>query len=151
MQILKDFFKSRSIGFYFTVIAVLFAVIQLIIYAVAFSAVAFVKYKHWSVILCSVFAIILGLGFSCTRWTQTFAPLAVLVFELLSFLMFVKYGYMYFSELFFAGISATAISQMYYGYMASIIFYVLCWASGIAAMFLRQSKNAKIQKGAETV
>lgn len=146
MQLVKDFFKSRSIGFYFTLIAIAIAIVQVIIYATAFSGVAFIKYKHWSVILCSVLAIVLGAAMSCTKWTESFAPLVVFIFELLSFLMFIKYGYMYFSELFFAGVTPERISQMYYGYMASIILYVVCWAVSIAAVFMRQSRKSKAVK-----
>lgn len=149
MNLVKDFFKSRRIGFYLTVAAVILALVQLIVYAAAFSASDFIRYKHWSVILFSVFAMLFGLGLGLTRWTEPFAPLAVFVFELISFLMFAKYGYMYFSELFFAGVTAEAVSQMYYGYMASIVLYVLIWGVSIAAFFTHQSK--KMKTGAEAV
>ena len=146
----KNFFKSRGLGFYFTAGAVLLSLIQLIIYSTAFSTVDFVKYKHWTVIFCSVLAILSGIGLSCTKWTERFAPLAAFVCALASFLMFIRYGYMYFTELFFAGVSAEAISQMYYGYMGSIILYVLIWGVSIAAFFLRQSKR-KNNEGVEAV
>lgn len=149
MKSVKEFFKSRSFGFYFTAGALLLALIQLIIYAAAFSTVDFVKYRHWTVIFCSVLAICAGVGLSCFKWTEHFAPLAVFVLTLASFLMFVKYGYMYFSELFFAGVSAEAVSQMYYGYMGSIVLYIMMWGVSIAALFLRQSKR-KSSEGGET-
>lgn len=151
MRSVKEFFKSRSLGFYFLAAAVLLALIQLIIYSAAFSDPAFVKYKHWSVILFSVLAMCSGLGLCLTRKTEYFAPLAVFVFELLSFVMFVKYGYMYFSELFFAGVSAEAFAQMNYGYMGSIILYILCWGTSIASFFLRQRKKAQPVKEEATV
>ena len=93
IQKIKDFFKSRWLGFYFTAGAVLLSLIQLIIYSAAFSAVDFVKYKHWTVIFCSALAMIFGIGLSCTRWTEKFAPLAVFVCAPASFLMEVEIRY----------------------------------------------------------
>lgn len=148
MQLVKDFFKSRRLGFYFTVAAVLLALIQVIIYAAAFSTIRFVVYKHWSVILFSVFAILAGIGLSCTKWTETFAPVAILVFEVLSFVMFVKFGYMYFSEHFYGGVTLETIFSLHYGYLGSIILYILTWAVCAAAMFMRQSKKVQAERGA---
>lgn len=148
MQLVKDFFKSRRLGFYFTVAAVLLALIQVIIYAAAFSTIRFIVYKHWSVILFSVFAILAGIGLSCTKWTETFAPVAILVFEVLSFVMFVKFGYMYFSEHFYGGVTLETIFSLHYGYLGSIILYILTWAVSAAAMFMRQSKQVQAERGA---
>lgn len=136
----KTFIASRSLGFYFLVSALILSLVQIIIYNVAFSANDFIQYKHYSVILIASIAIVAGLGLSLTRWTDTFAPYVVFFLEFLSFLMFIKYGYMYFSELFFAGITWVRITEMYYGYMASIILYLIIFITTLASFFMKQRK-----------
>lgn len=140
-ETVKYFLITRRLGFYFIVAAVVLALVQVIIYGIAFSELSFTKYRHWSVIFFSVISIISGLGLTVSRWTSPWAAGVMLVMEFLSFLMFFKYGYMYFSELFFAGVTAEVIGEMYYGYMASMILYVLVFIIGIAAVFLKQYDN----------
>ena len=63
------------------------------------------------------------------------------MFELLSFYNFIYSGYMYFSTLFYSGITWKTISLMHYGYWASILFYFLAFGSSIAAVFTKQSER----------
>lgn len=137
----KEFIKTRGLGFYFLVGAVILSLIQIIIYEVAFSHSDFLRYKHFSVTLLAVLAIIVSLGMTLTKRTKQLAPITMFFMELFSFMMLMKYGYMYFSELFFGGISLEVIGQMYYGYMGSIVLYVLIFIITIAAFFMKQSKN----------
>ena len=85
-DVIKDFFKTRRIGFYFTVVAVVLALVQLIIYSVAFNDVLYVQYRSTAAIVCSSLAIVLGVLLSCTHWTERCAPAAVALLELLAFL-----------------------------------------------------------------
>ena len=145
MQYLKDFIKSRGVGFYFTIVSILLMLIQVILYAVSFSNEMFIQYKHWTVIFFMALAIVAGLGLSLTRWTRSFAPLAIFVLELLSFLMFAKYGYWYFTEVFFGGVvNAETIGSMYWGYKSSIVLYVLVLIASGASIFIKQAKNKNI-------
>lgn len=137
----KEFLQTRNIGFYLILASIVLSIIQIIIYEVGFSATDFIKYKHFSVTLLAVFAIFVTLGLSATKWTERLAPFAMFFMELFSFLMLIKYGYMYFTELFFAGVTWTRITQMYYGYMGSIILYVLIFVISITSFFMKQSKN----------
>ena len=96
-------------------------------------------------------AVVLCVGLACFKYTERFAPVALTVFELISFYMFMLYGYMYFSTLFYNGISAEAISLMHYGYWLSIVLYVLTFASGIVAIYKKQSKEEKtVARGVTT-
>ena len=73
--------------------------------------------------------------------------------EFLSFLMFMRYGYMYFSQIFYSGISLSLIFQMYYGYLVSIILYIVIFGLGVAAMSIKQNKpeeNTKVETQAIT-
>lgn len=141
LEKVKAFFKTRSLGFWFTAIAVMLSLIQLIVYAVAFATPALRSYGDWKTTLFSVIAIVLCIGLACWKPTERFAPVALAVFELVSFYMFIYYGYMYFSTLFYSGISLEAISLMHYGYSMSIVLYLLIFAASIVAIYKKQSKE----------
>lgn len=146
MEKAKSFITSRSVGFYFLASAMILSLVQIIIYGVAFSANDFIQYKHYSVILIASLAIVVGLALSMTKWTDAIAPYVVFFLEIFSFLMFLKHGYMYFSELFFAGVTWTRITEMYYGYMASIILYLIIFVITIASFFMKQRKEKEERK-----
>lgn len=148
LEILKNYFKSKALGFYFTAAVVALSIAQLIVYVAAFTPVSWESYMHWTVIFFSVLAILSGIGLSVMKITSPWAPVAATLMEFLSFLMFMRYGYMYFSQIFYSGISLTLIFQMYYGYLISIILYLVIFGLGIAAISLRQNKpdgNAKVE------
>ncbi len=140
---IKNFFKRRGIGFYFTMGGVLLSVIEVIIYSVAFSTMDYAQYFSQPAVICSVFAIILGVGLSLTKWTESLAPVALGVLELAAFMLFIKDGYWYFTTQFFGGITMQAIVTTYYGYLCSIILFLLILGVSIASVFLRQSKQIK--------
>ena len=64
--------------------------------------------------------------------------------------MFMRYGYMYFSQIFFGGISLSLFFQMHFGYLWCILLYVAVFGIGIAGMFLKQSKK-EAERQKETV
>lgn len=138
---LKNFFKTRGLGFYFTAAAALFALLQAIVYAVAFSTPLLRSYGDWKTLLFSFVGIGACIVLACFSFTENYSPVAVGVFELLSFYNFIYSGYMYFSTLFYSGITWKTISLMHYGYWASILFYLLAFGASIAAVFTKQSER----------
>lgn len=146
LDTVKNFFKTRRAGFYFTVAAVILSLIELIIYSMAFNDILYVQYYSTASVTCSVLAIVLGILFSCTKWTERCAPAAVALLELLAFLFFIREGYWYFTTQFYAGISWTAIITMYYGYLVSIVMYVVILIISVASMYMKQSKPCEEQK-----
>ncbi len=140
LEKLKNYFKSKALGFYFTAAVVVLSFLQLIVYIAAFTPVSWESYMHWTVIFFSVLAIISGAGLSVLKVTSPWAPVAATLMEFLSLLMFVRYGYMYFSQIFFGGFSFALVFQIYYGYLVSIILYILILGLGTASIFLKQTK-----------
>ena len=143
LEKLKNYFKSKALGFYFTMAVVVLSFVQLIVYVAAFTPVSWESYMHWTVIFFSVLAIISGIGLSVLKVTSPWAPVAATLMEFLSLLMFVRYGYMYFSQIFFGGFSLALVFQMYYGYLVSLILYVCILGVGTASIFLKQTKRAE--------
>lgn len=149
LNVIKNFFKTRGVGFYLTVAAVILALVQLIIYSVAFNDILYVQYRSTTAIVCSSLAIVLGVLFSCTMWTERCAPAAVALLELLAFLFFIRDGYWYFTTQFFAGVTWTAIVTTYYGYLVSIVMFVVILVLSVASMYIRQSKAGKEELSTE--
>lgn len=141
LDAIKRFFKTRGVGFYLAAAAVVLALIQLIVYAVAFSDMLYIQYLSPAAIACSSVAIVLGIGLSCTKWTEKWAPAAIALFELLAFLFFIKDGYWYFTTQFYAGVTMKAIATTYYAYLFSIIVFVIILGLSIASMYLRQTRK----------
>ena len=146
MENLKEFFKSKGIGFYLVAAASLLAFVQFIIYIVAFTNIEYRNYMHWSVIFFAVLAIAGGIALSVFRKTANYAPIAFTVCELLSFLFFIRFGYMYFSTQFFGGVTVELIFGMYFGYLWSIILYVVALIVGNVAIYM---KKLRTQESAE--
>ena len=137
LDTVKNFFKTRRAGFYFTVAAVILSLIELIIYSMAFNDILYVQYYSTASVTCSVLAIVLGILFSCTKWTERCAPAAVALLELLAFLFFIREGYWYFTTQFFAGVTWTAILTTYYCYLVSIVMFVVILALSVASMYMK--------------
>lgn len=144
---MKNFFVNRALGFYFTAAALILSFVQMLIYAVSFQATAYVSYYHWGTTLFAVLGIAAGTVLSLFKQTENFAAPAITLGALLSFGMFARYGYMYFTMIFYGGISAQAIFGMYYGFLGSIILYILTFGVGVAAIFLLQSKRVEPVSG----
>ena len=89
------------------------------------------SYFDRSVVILSGLAAFFGLASVAAdalfRWKAAthFGGGLCLLFAFLSFLMFNRYGYMYYSELFFGGIELRLIFSMYYGYLFSLLIYIV--------------------------
>lgn len=136
----KEFFKTRTKapGFYVTIATIFLSFIMMIIYIAAFTHESKVQYYSTEVIVFYALAIIFGIVLCLFRPTSRFAPAAVLIFNFAAFLNFAKYGYMYFTELFYAGINMQSVLQMNFGFMWTIILSIIAFIAGIVAIFLKQ-------------
>lgn len=143
----KNFIKTRALGFYFTLAATILAIIQAIIYSIAFNDPLYVQYFSTTALTCSIFAIVLGVILSCTKWTERWAPAAIAALELAAFMMFIRDGYRYFTTQFYGGVTTQAILSTYYGYLYSIVFFIIILGLSVASIYLKQSKILK-KKGA---
>jgi len=139
--------KNKSAGFYFALTIGLLSLIQLIVYLCGFLDPQWEPYFDRSVVILSALAAGLGIlpclvsAFSPVKAASHYGAGLCLLFGFLSFLMFNRYGYMYYSELFFGGIEFRLILSMYYGYLYSLICYIVIFALGIAACFMKHDKQ----------
>lgn len=141
----SNYFKSKKLGYFFVLAISLLAASQLVIYLLAFLDPRWISYYDQSVVILSAAAAALGLLSVAVdaifRWKGAthFGAGLCLLCSFASFLMFNRYGYMYYSELFFGGIELRLIFAMYYGYLFSLLIYLVIFGLGIAACFMKHS------------
>lgn len=141
MANLSSHLKQKKAGYYFVLTTGILALAQLLIYVPAFLDPRWQSYFDKSVVILSGLAAFFGLASVAAdalfRWKAAthFGGGLCLLFTFLSFLMFNRYGYMYYSELFFGGIELRLIFSMYYGYLFSLLIYIVIFVLGIIACF----------------
>lgn len=135
--------KTKKAGYYFVLVSSLLALAQLVIYLLAFLTPQWQPYFDRSVVILSSLAAFFGVAslvidalFHVKAATHFGGGLCLLC-AFLSFLMFNRYGYMYYSELFFGGIEFRLIFAMYYGYLFSLLSYIVIFVLGIASCFMK--------------
>ena len=142
--------KNKKTGYYFVLVTSLLALAQLVIYLMAFPGTQWEPYYDQSVVLLSGAAALLGIVSlvldALFHWKPAthFGGGLCLLLSFLSFLMFNRYGYMYYSELFFGGIEVRLIFSMYYGYLYSLVSYILIFVLGICACFMKHDAAEEV-------
>ena len=143
MDKILNHLKNKKAGYYFVMAISLLSLIQLIIYLVAFLDSQWESYFDISIVIFSSLAFLSGLislvidGIFNIKEATHFGGGLCLLFNFLSFLMFNRYGYMYYSQVFFGGIEFRLIISMYYGYLYSLIIYIIVSGLGIASCFMK--------------
>ena len=143
MTQISNYLKNKKAGYYFLMAISLLSLVQLIIYVNAFLDPQWESYFDSSIVIFSSLAVLFGIGsivvdviFKVKASTH-FGGGLCLLFSFLSFLMFNRYGYMYYSQIFFGGIEFRLILAMYYGYLYSLLLYIVIFGLGIASCFMK--------------
>ena len=143
MKIIKEFFARKGTGFYIACAAALLAIIEVIVYAVTFSAAENTNLDvHFEVWLPTLFAVLVFVGLCLFKVTEDYAAAALFGLEFISFLTFVLNGYMYLTDVFFNGVTAEAFTSMNGGYAFCVIAYLLILVLSGAGVFVRQTRKA---------
>lgn len=137
MEKIKEYLKNKKLGYYFVLAISLLALIELIIYLTAFLDPQWESYYDSSVVIFSAIAFVLGATSLCFKNLSRWGAGLSLLFSFLSFLMFNRYGYWYYSQIFFGGIEFRLILEMYYGYLYTILISLVIFGLGIAACFMK--------------
>lgn len=120
------FFARKGVGFYLSCAAALCALVQVIVYVVTFHLADNGNLVvHAEVYLPSVFGVLAFVALSLFRPTEKYASAALFVLEFIAFLLFIVNGYMYLTDVFYAGFSFAAFRLINGGYLFSVIAYIL--------------------------
>lgn len=135
MDKIKDFFHSKSYGFYVTLLAVVLSLVTLIVYTSSFGGS---RYMSWAAFVIMIIGMVAGLAMPIFRLDK-WVPAVLLVTNFVSFLLFVYYVYFYVSVV-LVGIQATSFSS---GFIASVVFFALTIVACVADVFCRQTAKTE--------
>lgn len=144
MNILKVFFKKKTVGFYLSAAAALLSLATAIVYAAAYGGT---QYMSWTAFALMLAAFVCFIALGIPDVTARFAPVAVGVFGLISFGLYVLATYMYLSEVFYNGVSAAAMAELNPAYVFCLLAIVLIIGLSIAGIFMKQTRGAVEKEG----
>ena len=140
---IKEFFKTKTVGFYLVLVAVVLALAQAIVYVTSYTGSSLELYFVPAAFALPFVGIVLCVGMLFFNRTREWAALVLFALELGSFLLFAKGTYLYLTEVFYAGVNAEAFKMLNKGFTASVVLYLVVIILSIAAMFMRMSKDGK--------
>lgn len=104
------------------------------------------EYKNSSAVIPFFIGIALYIEMLLINKTQKYASFVLWVFSFISFLLFVNCIYMYFSGVFFNGISLEAFALIDKNILLSVIFYLLCLVLSNVSIYLVKKHEIKLKK-----
>ena len=139
MEIVKTFFSNKKINFFVGFACAILLIFLGIFYAITYSAeTAYYNPIVWIIALIGGFGFI---GLSLTKYTIPFAPVFLGLGGLGTFTSHIRYCYMYFTNIFFNGVTFKAILDMNLTCTLTILIPLIALVVGIVLMYLKQLKE----------
>ena len=140
-EFFKEFFETRTVGFYIMLAAAVLALVQDIIYISYYQSSNLLRYYSQPAFIIPIFAVVACLALSMFKVTHKWAPLVLYGLELCAFCLFVEGTYMYLTQALFGGFSIGAIFRLSPGFWLSALLYLIIFGLCIAAVFLNGRKE----------
>lgn len=138
---MKDFFGTKAAGFYVSVASVILSLATLLVY-VLYGTVGEGEQYFSPLALTLLVVSILAFGGMCIfRMTAPWASFVQAALLFASFLICLYSCYMYFSEVFYDGITARAFELMNKYFFYSLILYLLSVITSQVGAQMRQLKK----------
>lgn len=128
---------SKKVGFYISIAAAILCSISSFIFQFHYKGTTY--YSLNPTIYADVGLILFAL-LSLFRVTSIVGAALLSVFSLLSMLSFINATYMYFSELFFSGISMSALKSIDKMYVVILALYLIAIIASNVAIYVKQNK-----------
>ncbi len=142
----RTFYKT--VGFYLAIATILLALVANIVY-LSFDG-TLLEYKNALATIPTFVGIVAYFGFVLFKKTDRYAALPLWACVFTSFMMFIAYVYMYFSAVFYNGISTEALQLIDGKIIISIVFYLLAAIVGnVAIYFKTEAQNKNIDQKME--
>lgn len=128
----------RRIGFYFSLASVITLIAAAFSYVNGFTGVL-LEYNSSNVLNIALIGVALFFVLLVIDFTSNYAPLALWIVSFVSLLAYVNNIYMYFTGIFYNGISAEAFALIDPTVMISTVLFVISFVLGNVAMYLNHS------------
>ena len=135
---LFNFQFFRRIGFYFSLASVITLIAAALSYVNGFTGVL-LEYNSSNVLNIALIGVALFFVLLVIDFTSNYAPLALWIVSFVSLLAYVNNIYMYFTGIFYNGISAEAFALIDPTVMISTVLFVISFVLGNVAMYLNHS------------
>ena len=129
----------KTIGFYFAIVSILLALFGNIFY-LGFSG-PLLEYRNALATIPAFVGIAVYALLLLFKKTSKFASIALWALNLTTFLLFVLYVYMYFSGVFYNGVTAEAMALIDSKVILCIVFYLLAAVLSNVAIYLKANKD----------
>lgn len=136
-----NYIKKRMSGYYVYAGAAILSLVAAITYIVGFTSESMSKYMCFAVFLLSLVAFISVAALSVIDVTMPFAPLVGGLLTLASQCVCIRTVYMYFTEVFYNGVSLEAIAQIDKSFLWFIILTVVATIAYVVSCFMTKTKT----------
>ena len=130
----------KTVGFYFSIVSMILLIISMVLYKTKFTGILSEYYSN-VVFIPAIIGLVLSVILLIFNKTAKYSPIVLWVCTFISFLLFIQAIYMYFTGVFYNGVTSEAISLIDKGVLVSVVFYLIACVISNVAVWLKQSKD----------
>lgn len=130
----------KTVGFYFSVVSMILLILSMVLYKTKFTGILFEYYSN-VVFIPAIIGLVLSVILLIFNKTSKYSPIVLWVCTFISFLLFIQAIYMYFTGVFYNGVTSEAIALINKGVLVSVVFYLITCVISNIAVWLKQSKD----------
>ena len=135
---LKKLIKGKAAGFYLAASAALLSVVVAVVYAIGYAQS---EYMSWTAFALALIAAIAFIGMSLFKITSPWASVALCAIDFISFLLYIHAVYMYLSEVFYGGVTLSAMVQLNPFFVVCSVIWLIAVIAGNVSIYIRQEKE----------
>lgn len=130
----------KAVGFYFSVVSMILLILSMVLYKTKFTGILSEYYNN-VVFIPAIIGLVLSVILLIFNKTSKYSPIVLWVCTFISFLLFIQAIYMYFTGVFYNGVTSEAIALINKGVLVSVVFYLITCVISNIAVWLKQSKD----------
>lgn len=130
----------KTVGFYFSVASMILLILSMVLYKAKFTGILSEYYNN-VVFIPAIIGLVLSVILLIFNKTSKYSPIVLWVCTFISFLLFIQAIYMYFTGVFYNGVTSEAIALINKGVLVSVVFYLITCVISNIAVWLKQSKD----------
>lgn len=130
----------KTVGFYFSVVSMILLILSMVLYKTKFTGILSEYYSN-VVFIPAIIGLVLSVILLIFNKTSKYSPIVLWVCTFISFLLFIQAIYMYFTGVFYNGVTSEAIALINKGVLISVVFYLITCVISNIAVWLKQSKD----------
>lgn len=130
----------KTVGFYFSVVSMILLILSMVLYKTKFTGILSEYYSN-VVFIPAIIGLVLSVILLIFNKTSKYSPIVLWVCTFISFLLFIQAIYMYFTGVFYNGVTSEAIALINKGVLVCVVFYLITCVISNIAVWLKQSKD----------